>query len=73
MWYYFQKKFKLCFFCSLSYRCSRILVQSTVQVIKKNFFSYLLVSQMSFLEFASEPRFNKVAGLKCATLLKKRL
>ena len=36
------------FFAVCPYSCSRILAQSMVQIIKNNFFSYLLVLQTSF-------------------------
>ena len=48
---FFEKSLSSAFFAVWPCSCSRILVQSMVQVIN-NFFSYLLALQTSFLEFA---------------------
>ena len=48
----FGKRLSSAFFAVCLYSCSRILVQSMVQIIKKKLFSYLLVLGTSFLEFA---------------------
>ena len=48
----FEKRLSSAIFAVCPYRCSRILAQSMVHVIKKNFFPYLLVFLTSFLKFA---------------------
>ena len=50
---FFEKSLSSAFFGVCPYSCYRILVQSMVQIIKNIFFSYLLVLQTSFSEFAT--------------------
>ena len=48
----FEKGLSSTLFAVCPCSCSRILMQSMAQAIKKNFFYYLLVLQTTFLEFA---------------------